>query len=152
MKHLIICVLAFIGGVFLAIQASLNANLGILLKKPLLASVAQAISSTFFALVLVAFTVTTLPKLNTVRQVPVYLWFTGGLFSVLGISLYYFTIPKLGLSTMISLGLSGQLIFAVIAGHYGWLNLPVEPVNLKRLIGVAFMLLGILMIKYNEGI
>jgi transporter family-2 protein len=139
--------LAFIGGVFLAIQASLNANLGEILKRPILASVAQSVSGTVFALVIVALSVRTLPNSVTVKQVPLYLWFTGGLFSVLGISLYYFTIPKLGLSTMISLGLSGQLIFAILASHFGWLNMPIEPISLEKLLGVVFMLAGILLIK-----
>jgi transporter family-2 protein len=147
MNQFFLSILAFVGGVFLAIQASLNTHLGILLKKPLLASVVQAVSSTVFALVIVGLSVKTFPSLSTVKQVPIYLWFTGGLFSVLGISLYYFTIPKLGLSTMISLGLSGQLIFAVLAGHYGWLNLPTEPITLQKLIAVALMLAGIFLIR-----
>ncbi|MDB5120341.1 MAG: hypothetical protein JWN56_1559 [Sphingobacteriales bacterium] len=147
MNQFSLAVLAFIGGVFLAIQASLNANLGIILKKPILASVTQSVSSTFFALIIVALTVKNLPSPSVVKQVPFYLWFTGGLFSVLGISLYYYTIPKLGLSTMMSLGLSGQLILAIVAGHYGWLNLPVEPITIKKLLGAAFMLAGILLIK-----
>ncbi|MBC7913969.1 MAG: DMT family transporter [Pyrinomonadaceae bacterium] len=147
MNQFFLAVLAFVGGIFLAIQASLNANLGVLLKKPLLASVAQSVTSTFFALLMVALTLKALPSPATIKQVPFYLWFTGGLFSVLGVSLYYFTIPKLGLSTMISLGLSGQLIFAVVAGHYGWLGLPTEQLTFKRLMGVAFMLGGIILIK-----
>jgi bacterial/archaeal transporter family-2 protein len=147
MNQLFLSFLAFTGGVFLAIQAGFNANLGLLLKKPILASVAQSASSTFFALLIVALSVKTLPTPGTVKQLPIYMWFTGGLFSVLGISLYYYTIPKLGFSTMISLGLSGQLIFSVIAGHYGWLNLAVEPITLKKFLGLVFMLAGILLIK-----
>lgn len=120
MNQFFLSVLAYIGSVFLAIRAGFNANLGLLLKKPQLASVAQAFSSTLFALLIVVLSVKTLPHPSTLKQVPVYLWFTSELFSVLGISIYYFTIPKLGLSTVISLGLSGQLLFAMVAGHYGW--------------------------------
>ena len=87
------------------------------------------------------------PNWMEVKQIPVYLWFTGGLFSVLGISLYYYTIPKLGISTMISLGLFGQLAFSVIAGHFGWLNLPTEPITIKRVVGIITMLSGILLIN-----
>lgn len=139
--------LAFIGGALLAIQASLSANLGIILKKPVLASLAQYASGMVFALVIAALSFKTQPSLTSVKQVPVYLWFTGGLFSVLGISLYYFTIPKLGFSTMISLGLSGQLIFAVAASHFGWLNMQTEPLTIKKLFGIVCLLAGILLIK-----
>ncbi|NIJ56108.1 DMT family transporter [Dyadobacter arcticus] len=147
MNQFFLAILAFIGGVFLAIQVVFNAHLGEILKKPILASVAQSVSSTAFALTIVLLTVKTLPSPGTIKQVPLYLWFIGGLFSVLGISLYYYIIPKLGLSTMISIGLSGQLIFAVVAGHYGWLNLASEPSTFRKLIGVTFMLAGILLIK-----
>ncbi|PST83414.1 EamA-like transporter family protein [Pedobacter yulinensis] len=147
MKQIFVICLAFAGGVFLAVQAALNSHLGLLLKKPLLATVAQSASGLIFSLLLVALAAKELPAVQTVRQVPAYLWFMGGLFSVLGVSLYYFAIPRLGLSTMISLGLSGQLVFAIMAGHYGWLNVATEPLTLKRLLGIVFMLAGILLIK-----
>jgi transporter family-2 protein len=147
MNQFLLSCLAFIGGVFLAIQASLNTNLGILLKKPVFASVVQTASGTIFALIIVALSARTLPSTETMKQVPFYLWFAGGLFTVLGVSIYYFTIPKLGLSTMITLGLSGQIVFAMIASHFGWLNMPVEPITLRKLLGVTLMLTGILLIK-----
>ncbi|WP_282117337.1 DMT family transporter [Cellulophaga baltica] len=142
-----ILVLAFIGGVFLAIQGGLNAQLGVLLRNPLLASLIAFFSSTLFALVFVLFNFKSLPTIIQAKEVPFYLWFTGGFFSVIGISLYYYTIPKLGISTMISIGLCGQLIFAVIAGNYGWLNLPLEPITLKKTIGMLSMILGIILIN-----
>ncbi len=48
---------------------------------------------------------------------------------------------------MISLGLFGQLAFSVIAGHFGWLNLPTEPITIKRVVGIITMLSGILLIN-----
>ena len=105
---------------------------GVLLKHPLYAAVVAFFSSTLLALLAILFTVRALPNFDLVKEIPYYLWFTGGLFSMLGIGLYYYTIPQLGVSTMISLGLCGQLIFAVIAGHFGWLNLPLEPITIKE--------------------
>lgn len=147
MNHFSLIILAFIGGVLLAMQGALNAHLGVLLKNPLLASVVAFFFSTVFAVVVAAVSVEQVPSLKGLSTIPWYMWFTGGLFSVLGISLYYYTIPKLGISTMISLGLGGQLIFSVIAGHFGWLNLPTEPITLKRIIGAIVMLTGILLIQ-----
>jgi len=147
MNKLILLLLAFSGGIFLAIQGGLNAKLGILLKNPLLASLIASFSSVFFALLFVLLNAKTLPTGTQIKEIPLYLWFTGGLFSVIGISLYYYTIPKLGLSTMISIGLFGQLMFSVIAGNFGWLNLPLEPINTKRIIGIIAMILGITLIN-----
>ncbi|MBU2974606.1 DMT family transporter [Zobellia sp. B3R18] len=139
--------LAVLGGVFLAAQGGFNSNLAVLLKNPLLASVAAFFSSTIFAVTFVLLSSKSSPNWTEVKQIPLYLWFTGGLFSVMGISLYYYTIPKLGISTMISLGLFGQLAFSIVAGHFGWLNLPVEPITFKRGAGFAILISGIILIN-----
>ena len=149
MNQLLLVALAFVGGVFLAVQGSLNAQLGVLLKNPLLASLVAFVTSSVFALLAVLVSFRGFPSVLGIKQIPVYLWFTGGLFSVLGISLYYYIIPKLGVSTMISFGLCGQLLFAVVAGHFGWFNLPVELLTLKRTAGVVAMLIGIFLINWK---
>ncbi|MBT9186682.1 DMT family transporter [Zobellia russellii] len=139
--------LAVLGGVFLAAQGGFNSNLAVLLKNPLLASVAAFFSSTIFAVTFVLLSSKSSANWTEVKQIPLYLWFTGGLFSVMGISLYYYTIPKLGISTMISLGLFGQLAFSIVAGHFGWLNLPVEPITFKRGAGFVILISGIILIN-----
>ncbi|NJB81900.1 DMT family transporter [Wenyingzhuangia aestuarii] len=149
MNQYTLSILAFTGGIFLAAQGGLNAHLGVLLKNPLLASVVAFFCSAIFALLMVFVTLKTYPSITQLQQIPFYLWFTGGFFSVIGIGLYYYTIPKLGVATMISFGLCGQLIFAVIAGHFGWLNLPTEPITLKKIIGVLAMISGIFIINWK---
>lgn len=147
MNQFSLSMLAILGGIFLAAQGGLNSNLGALLKNPLLASVVAFFSSTVFATAFILLSVKSYPNLADLKQIPIHLWFTGGLFSVLGISLYYYTIPKLGISTMISLGLFGQMAFSIIAGHFGWLNLPMEPITVKRGLGFIIMMLGIILIN-----
>lgn len=147
MNQFILIILAFTGGVFLAIQGGLNAQLGVLLKHPLLASLVAFSFSAMFAFLFVLMGVRNLPTWKQIHEIPPYLWFAGGLFSLLGISLYYYTIPRLGVSAMISLGLSGQLLFAAIAGHFGWFSLPVEPMSVKRMLGVLAMIFGILLMN-----
>lgn len=147
MKVIVFYILALIGGVFLAVQAGFNSHLGNLLKQPVLAVVATSVSSVIFGSI--TFLLINKKNFNTflTSQIPWYLWFIGGLFSVLGISLYYYTIPKLGISKMIALGLFGQLIFSLIAGNYGWLHLPVEPITSKRILGTIAMTIGIILIN-----
>ncbi|NQX81277.1 MAG: DMT family transporter [Flavobacteriaceae bacterium] len=147
MNQYTLSLLAVFGGVFLAIQGGLNSNLGSLLKNPLLASLIAFFCSTIFALLFVIISYKNTVTITEIRQIPIYLWLTGGLFSVLGISIYYYTIPKLGISTMISLGLFGQVTFSIIAGHYGWLGLPTEIITIKRMTGIIAMLTGILLIN-----
>ena len=147
MNQLTLSILAFTGGVLLAVQGGLNAQLGVLLKNPLLAALVAFFCSATFAFLMVVFSVKSFPSPHQLREIPTYLWFAGGLFSVVGISLYYYTIPRLGVSSMISLGLCGQIVFSVVAGHFGWFNLPAEPVDYRRLLGLAAMIGGILLIN-----
>jgi len=141
--------LAFFGGMVLAAQGGLNSHLGVLLRNPLLAAICSFISSLVLACAVLFLGHLDVPDKSTLKSVPIYLWFAGGCCTVLGLFLYFYTIPKLGISTMISLGLCGQLLFSLVAGHFGWLNLPVEPITLKKIIGIAAMTLGIWMITFK---
>ena len=147
MNQITLILLAFTGGVLLAIQGGLNAQLGVYLKNPLLATFIAFFYSTSFAFLGVAISIKSYPSLEQIRQVPAYLWFSGAIFSVFGISLYYYTIPKLGISSMVSLGLSGQLIFSVFASHFGWFGLPEDPIAYKKILGVLTLIISIIMIN-----
>jgi transporter family-2 protein len=147
MRLFILSVLGLAGGVFLAVQAGFNSQLGSTLKQPILAVIASSISSVVFGCLLLLLISKESIQNITTTQVPWYLWFIGGLFSVVGIAIYFYNIPKIGISKMIALGLCGQLIFSLIAGKYGWLNLPVEPITTKRLLGTVAMLIGIVLIN-----
>ncbi len=147
MKTITLYILAFSGGIFLAMQAGFNSQLSGFLKQPVLAAITTSVFSVVFACGFVLLTGKSIPSLHEARLIPWYLWGIGGLFSVLGISLYFYTIPKLGISKMIALGLCGQLLFSLVAGKFGWLNLPVEPITTKRLIGTLAMVLGIILIN-----
>jgi transporter family-2 protein len=145
MRLFFLSVLGFAGGVFLAVQAGFNSQLGSTLKQPILAAIASSMSSLVFGCLLLLLISKESIQNITTTQVPWYLWFIGGLFSVIGIAIYFYNIPKIGISKMIALGLCGQLIFSLIAGKYGWLNLPVEPITTKRLIGTIAMVTGIIL-------
>lgn len=150
MKVLTLYILALLGGMFLAIQAGFNSQLGTMLKQPILAVIATSISSVLFGGL--AFFIMGKGAVNTgvLNQVPWYLWLIGGLFSMTGITLYFYTIPKLGISKMIALGLCGQVIFSMVAGQYGWLNLPEEPLTKKRIIGALIMITGIILVNTKQ--
>ena len=149
MNFLIYTSLALIGGMCLALQGGFNTQLGVLLKSPVLASLIAFSFSTMFALLLSLRNMGNFVERIKVAEIPYYLWFIGGLLSAIGISLYYYTIPKLGMSTMISLGLFGQLLISSIAGHYGWFNLSIEPLNVFRILGVLAMSVGIFLMNWK---
>ena len=138
--------LAVIAGVFLSMQSGFNAQLAVMLKNPFLASFFAYAVSTLFALAYLLTDISTLPKRDTLSEVPIYLWITGGFFSLLGVSLYYYLIPKIGIAKMFTFGLSGQMIFVMIAGYFAWFNLPIETITFQKIIGLILMLVGVALI------
>ena len=138
--------LAVIAGVFLSMQSGFNAQLGVVLKNPFLASFIAYAVSTLFALAYLLTNTNVLIERNELSEVPFYLWIIGGFFSVLGVTLYYYLIPKIGIAKMFTFGLSGQMIFVMIAGYLGWFNLPIEAMSFQKIIGLILMLTGVALI------
>lgn len=141
--------IAFLAGAAIATQAAMNSQLGMIVKNSLLATVVAFFSSLFFTLIALLFLTKKLPSLDSIREVPYYLWFSGGLLSAFGIGTFYWLIPKMGAGPMVSYALVGQLILAMIAGHYGWFQLPVIPLSTVKVIGIILLISGITLV--NKG-
>ncbi|MCK0190434.1 DMT family transporter [Arenibacter sp. F20364] len=148
MNNSSLLLLSFSVGIMVVIQGGINARLGVLLNNTLLATSAALVMSASFTLLAVFMTVRELPSLDQLQLIPTYMWFTGGAISFLAVTLFYYIIPRIGISTAVIFGLSGQIIFAAIAGHFGWFGMPVEPITLKKVLGMMVMTLGIILIKY----
>ena len=148
MNYTSLLILSFLVGIMVVIQGGLNARLGIYLNSPLLATSVALTMSACFTIIAVLATVKQFPSIQHLKAVPTYLWFTGAVFSFIAVTLFYYLIPKLGISTAVSFGLCGQIIFSMIAAHYGWFGLPVEVISLKKVVGAIAMITGIFLIKF----
>lgn len=141
--------LAFVAGAAIAAQAGMNARLGAILKSALLASAVAFAGGLVYTLLVFALGSNTLPAQSAFKAVPVYLWFSGGLLSAFGIITFYWLIPRMGVGPMMAYALSGQLILAMLASHFGWFALPQVSLSASKLIGMAALILGMVLI--NKG-
>ncbi|MCB0493892.1 MAG: DMT family transporter [Cyclobacteriaceae bacterium] len=148
MGNLYLTLSAFAVGIMVVIQGGLNSRLGIMLNNSLLATAVALTMSASITVMTAITTVRQLPTIQQIKLIPSHLWFTGGVLSFIAVSLFYYIIPRLGISTAVTFGLAGQLLFAAIAGHFGWFNLPLEPISVKKIIGLIVMLSGVMLIKY----
>lgn len=57
-------------------------------------------------------------------------------------------VPKLGLALMIALITLGQIIMSLLMDHYGWLGVPVQEINVTRLLGAGLVLAGVLCVNF----
>lgn len=83
-------------------------------------------------------------KIKFKERIPIYLFSAGaiGVFVVLFNSM---CINKIGVSLTLALGLFGQSIAAVIIDHFGILGMEKNKFEKKKLIGFAFVFVGILL-------
>ncbi|BCO19578.1 hypothetical protein KUC3_24350 [Alteromonas sp. KC3] len=139
-------ILAVFAGAAITLQAGMNAQLGVLFKNPLLATAIAFLLACIFTLIFMVATHRQLPIASDIKAVPTYLWF-GGILSAFGVGSYYYLIPKMGVGSLMSFALSGQLILAVIAGHFGWFEQPIKPITMKTIVGLLAMVLGIIFIN-----
>lgn len=137
---------AGLAGAAISLQAAMNSRVGVLLHNSLLATAVAfgcACAVMLLALLLVN---RPLPASETLRAVPWYLWLAG-LLSAFGVGTFYYLIPHMGVGTMMSWALAGQILLAMLISHYGWFELPIKPITLGKGCGVIFLIIGVFMIN-----
>ncbi|MFO1073648.1 MAG: DMT family transporter [Geminicoccaceae bacterium] len=55
--------------------------------------------------------------------------------------------PQLGAATFIALLVTGQMLASTSFDHFGWLGLTQRPLDWPRLIGVAMLIGGVVLIR-----
>jgi transporter family-2 protein len=144
-------ILALAAGAAIAIQATMNAHLGVLLKSSMLATSIAFLFSCVFTVSAMILTTKQYPHMTEIKSVPVYLWFSGGVLSAFGVGMFYYLIPKMGVGSMMPYALSGQILIAMIASHFGWFDLPVTPINSLKMTGVILLIAGMILLNWESS-
>jgi transporter family-2 protein len=87
-----------------------------------------------------------IPSANTIARVPWWAW-SGGILGAIFIALSIVTIPKLGGAGYIALLVTGQMIAGLAFDQFGWLSIPERQIDLQRLLGVALLIGGVVLIR-----
>ncbi|MEJ2045680.1 MAG: DMT family transporter [Reinekea sp.] len=143
--------LALVAGAAIAVQATMNAQLGVLLKSSMLGTSIAFLFSCLFTVFAIMLSTRQYPQMSDIKSVPLYLWFSGGALSAFGVGLFYYLIPKMGVGSMMSYALSGQILIAVVASHFGWFNLPVKSIDVSKVFGAISLLIGVLLLNWEPG-
>lgn len=137
--------LAVIAGIFIAIQAPTNAILGKASGSPV---VAAFISFVVGMVALGAMVAATSGRVFApeLKGVPWYAW-AGGLYGAFFVAMAAFAAPRIGVATMLTAAVAGQIFAALALDHFGLLGLARQPVSLERLGGAALVLLGAVLVR-----
>lgn len=69
--------------------------------------------------------------------------FGAGLLGLIIVGTIGFTVPRLGLTSALTLVIAGQFIASVLIEHFGWFGSPVRTIEWPRLLGMCILLLGV---------
>lgn len=140
--------LAFLTGIAISVQAGVNANLRQSLTNPVLAAAVSFGTGFVSLLILLLASGASLPAVETVRQVSWWKW-TGGIIGAVYVTTVIVSVPKIGTANLVSLSVAGQLLAAVVLDHYGLLGFALHPANGWRLLGMALIVGGVLLVVRN---
>ena len=133
-------------GVSVFIQQALNANLRAELNSAAWSGFMSYLLGVICMVCLAIALRDPLPSGNTIVRVPWWAW-SGGIFGAIFIALSIVTIPKLGGAAYIAILVAGQMIAALAFDSFGWLGIPERPIDLPRLLGVALLVGGVILIR-----
>ncbi|MCA9395885.1 MAG: DMT family transporter [Candidatus Omnitrophica bacterium] len=141
--HLIIFTICL--GFLMPIQSGINGQLGLVIKQPMLATTIS-MGGGFIASVLIYILMgNQLPPPDVFRKIPWYLY-TGGLCGVIFVTSILILVPKYGIAKLGAGVIVGQLLFALLLDHFGWMGMPTYSLSYTRLFGVLFLFAGLFLI------
>lgn len=145
MALLIPILLVFIAGALVALQAPTNAML------------AKAGGSAVLA-ALISFSVGTLallaawgasgnrPGTAAFSGLPWYAWI-GGLYGAVFVAVAAYAAPKIGVASLITIGIAGQIAMALWLDHLGAMGLAKEPITFGRVAGALLVIAGVVLVR-----
>jgi transporter family-2 protein len=73
--------------------------------------------------------------------------YLGGIFGFVIIASLAFVFPKIGAAYAIALMIGGQCVAALVADHFGLMGMPRDPLTIRRVIGVALVAAGAVVMR-----
>jgi len=137
--------LVLFGGAMIAIQAPTNAILAKAGGSPILAALIS------FGVGTAALSVAWLasgsrPGTSAFAGLPWYAWI-GGLYGAFFVAIAAYAAPRIGLASLITIGIAGQIAMALWLDHIGALGLPREPINPGKIVGALLVVGGVVLVR-----
>ena len=137
--------LVLFGGAMISLQAPTNAMLAKAGGSPVLAALIS------FGVGTVALLVTWLgsgnrPGASAFAGLPWYAWI-GGLYGAFFVAIAAYAAPRIGLASLITIGIAGQIAMALWLDHIGALGLPREPISVGKIAGALLVIAGVVLVR-----
>ena len=137
--------LVLFAGAMVAIQAPTNAILAKAGGSPVLAALISFAVGTI-ALLAVWLFGGNRPGTSAFTGLPWYAWI-GGLYGAVFVGVAAYAAPKIGVASLITIGIAGQIAMALLLDHFGALGLTREPINAGRIAGALLVVAGVVLVR-----
>ncbi len=146
LNRLFLLFLVALGGAGLAVQITWNARLRLSTDSPILTTIVSLSVSLFSLLLLWASGTVERGSLPAFNAVPTWAWL-GGVFAAYYLVSSLVAIPKLGVASVFSLVIAGQVIMSLVLDSTGAFGVEQISPNGSRLLGTLMMLAGAVLIQ-----
>lgn len=142
MSNFVLMILIACGGVAVAVQPSINARLA---EKT---GFLQAATISFAVGTLVLLMISLVSAQGSLRRVVEVPWWqlSGGIFGAFFVTMTILGVPRIGTTAVLALTIASQLTAGMVMDHYGLFGMRGIPFDVKRVAGVALLLVGVLLI------
>lgn len=127
-------------------QAAVNNKLAFFVQHPVLAAFISFAVGTLALFLYILTTGIPLNQLAGAKNAPMAAWM-GGICGAFFVAAVVVLVPRFGVALTFSLLIAGQMIATLPIDHFGFLGTPVREINLPRLLGVALVILGVILIR-----
>ena len=137
--------LVLFAGAMIALQAPTNVMLAKAGGSPILAALISFSVGTA-ALFLVWLASGNRPGGAAFGALPWYAWL-GGVYGAIYVAVAAYAAPRIGLASLITVGIAGQVLLAIWLDHIGALGLPRAPISLARFGGAFLVVAGVVLVR-----
>lgn len=144
MTSLLLLLFAVVAGSFLPLQAGVNAKLAHFVGGPVRASmISFIVGAVALFLVVVLFYRS---SGNRASDAPWWAW-VGGLLGAFYVTATVVVPVRIGAAAFFGILVAAQLVTSVLVDQFGWLNFPQHQVSPLRLLGIALLISGALLVR-----
>lgn len=138
-------ILVLLAGAMTAAQPPTNAVLARASGSPVFAAL---LSFSVGTLVLIAVVLAAQPRLALapLREVPWWAW-AGGFYGAFFVAVGAYAAPRLGVASLITIAVAGQMLAALAIDHYGAFGLNRAPISPGRVLGVLLIVGGVVLVR-----
>jgi len=141
-----LALLGVLAGVSFVVQASVNSQLRTTLQSASWAALVSYAGGTLTTGVIVLALREPWPRAASIAGSDWWSW-TGGLFGAIYVMILIVLLPRLGAAAVLALLVTGQMTASLGFDHFALFGLPRHPIALSRVVGVALLVSGVLLVR-----